>query len=96
MNTTYMVEVTQRDIDDGEPRNCYMCPVALALQRVTGLSVDVDGPILYLFPMHASKLLYCYAPVPVRAFMNRFDTGKPVQPFTFEAKFQECRRRSEG
>lgn len=38
------IEVTQEDIDDGQPGMATHCPIALAMGRATGKQWRVDGP----------------------------------------------------
>lgn len=71
-----LVNVTARDIENGEAGVCSMCPIALALKRkglkgwVLPVSVMVDGTYVVL-PENASD------------FIEMFDNKKPVKPFKF-------------
>jgi len=71
------ISVTQEDIDKGTSRSAY-CPVALAVKRLGYKDVHVLGEIRaddfrFSVPLLAAK------------FIDRFDEGKPVYPFTFTA-----------
>ena len=85
------IEVTGRDIDQGEPRSCERCAVALAVRRAYGVD-DVDvtphGPTIWI-----TVLGRCVrAPAVVREFVDAFDElplGGPfaddrVVPFRFD------------
>lgn len=84
------INVTQKDIDEGIPKNCYDCPVARAIrkalkpdlvavrERFIHLHLRVEGS-----PGSTSKQAFITPPA-VRAFIDAFDEEQPVQPFTFE------------
>jgi len=42
------IEVSAADIKKGERANCRKCPVALALKRVFGEEVSVDGMVYFI------------------------------------------------
>jgi hypothetical protein len=75
------VEVTQADIDHGEPGEPCVCPVARAIARVvaaedwaplvTATSVQFDADCADL-------------PREARDFIGRFDSGQSVEPFSFQ------------
>lgn len=73
------IEVTARDIEKGLPEDKCGCPVALAIRRATGLEVSVWCSM-------SVKVGREYIDLPDEAedFINRFDQGEPVQPFTFD------------
>lgn len=79
----YRVRVTEDHIERGTPLNPYSCPIALALSEIR--------------PRRRRKIVAGYSsirfgkeqydtPPDARAFMDRFDDGKAVRPFTFELK----------
>jgi hypothetical protein len=79
------VEVTQADIDAGEPHACDRCPVALAVLRA--MRDDADEVAV------AANIISCYRdnveitfsmPRTVRVFVKAFDDGEPVSPFAFD------------
>lgn len=75
----YTVNVTQEDIDKGKKGSCSQCPVALAGIRSVGKSFYV-GPTMFAFRFNwIAELPKC-----VVDFIERFDSGQPVQPFTFD------------
>ena len=73
------VEVTQDHIIHGRRSDCTACPVALALEDV------VPGPwyvnALWLYNTRKWEIK---TPKNVEEFMLAFDSGQPVQPFSFE------------
>ncbi len=73
-----IIEVTQDDIDKGEPRACLSCPVTLALNRITGEECHVGS---YIRIPNFGTFNY---PGQVIEFINNFDMGRPVNPFSFE------------
>lgn len=79
---TLRVRVLKSDIRKGVEGSCSRCPIAIAVRRLAprGKSVVVtwDEAILghtttYDLPRVASR------------FIDRFDEGKPVKPFSFTA-----------
>lgn len=76
---TIRVNVTQRDIDRGEACDSGTCPVARAVLRVKGVSfVAVAGEDISINTRRCLLL-----PKKVSKFIERFDDGQPVKPFTF-------------
>lgn len=72
------VEVTAKDIDEGVPRACFGCPVALALTRASKKLVLVSAKMYSLDGIQAEL------PEDVINWVTDFDLGQPVQPITFE------------
>lgn len=77
---TITVEVRWDHIQRGATRNIRACPVALALKDATGTAWTVSQHSLY----EVGSLSYRAAPRSVHDFVVLFDTGTPVQPFSFE------------
>lgn len=77
--TTFTIDVTQDDIDNGVAFDAMQCPVAKAMQRHWPYAA-VDGKCCW--PTHDRK------PLPKKAlrFVDRFDAGKAVKPFKFKLK----------
>jgi hypothetical protein len=88
MTITITVPVTQSDIDNGIRADCWQCPVALALWRVTGWKWHISGYTVGAFPI-ARKQALCDLPLPVWEFIDRFDTDKTVLPFEFRMQVPE-------
>lgn len=80
MKSKHTVRVLKRHIEAGEPATCDRCPIALALNEATGLHWEV-GEYKAI-----AKELSCYFDVPVEArfFVEDFDRGETVEPFSFE------------
>jgi predicted RNA-binding Zn-ribbon protein involved in translation (DUF1610 family) len=76
-----LVEVTQADIDAGEQEECESCPVALATRRATGWPCRVDGVTIEVF--HDCRWHGHDAPAEVESFVDDFDHGDVVLPFSF-------------
>lgn len=75
---TYLIDVTREDIEDGERDSCTSCPVAIAIQRATGKVASVDYGRLELPGCATIRL-----PDFVEKFTLDFDSGAPVEPFSF-------------
>ena len=77
------IEVMQEDIDKGERTACEFCPVARAVCRALGerlgyAKVDGFSIDLGVWPEEEYR-----TPAVVNAFIERFDAGEPVEPFSF-------------
>lgn len=84
---TITVEVTQRNIEEGIRLSCAGCPVALAMNRATGLEWSISGWQMMAFRKLEKDALQTYAlvtPPIARAFISAFDIGRPVEPFSFD------------
>ena len=80
-----LIEVTAEDIKKGEQGNCWRCPIALALIRAFRTD-DVAAPGPYARINHERLDL----PNEVRRFIDDFDNGDEVSPFTFELPIKEA------
>lgn len=80
------INVTQKDIDQGDRDKCQTCPVALALNRVAKKPWVEYGYIRF-----SDGHSRCAVAVPagVHDFMEEFDTGEDVKPFTFKINIPE-------
>ena len=77
-------EVTQDHIDRGHPVEAASCPVALAI-RERYPSVMVDGTEAGYGAYYGySDERWVTLPEDVRWFVREFDSGKPVEPISFE------------
>jgi hypothetical protein len=74
------IKVTQEDIAMGSKNDCFYCPIALALKRHEFVRVHVGTDVFYAdnhpYPLNKKAV----------KFIERFDSGKPVKPFSFEWK----------
>jgi hypothetical protein len=73
------VEVKQEHIDKGVPSNGCECPIALALGEMfpDAQVLVCDGRIEVGFEVAAP-------PQEAKEFINDFDDGEPVAPFSFD------------
>lgn len=72
------ISVTAEDIKQGEPCNGILCPVARAIERITGLSLKVGIEFVEFSDGREAAL-----PKIAQDFIWRFDVKDPVEPFTF-------------
>ena len=81
------IEVTQHDIDYGVRGEYSLCPIARAVKRKINGEVIVFGDDISFFTTDIIRR-YSYYKLPQKAkdFIKRFDEGKKVKPFTFEAR----------
>lgn len=82
---TIKVEVTERDIVHGRTCDCKMCPVAIALHRLTGRVWHVSAEMAY----EMGKGRRFRNPSEVSQWIRQFDLGQAMKPFTFEALIVE-------
>lgn len=75
------ITVTMKDIQRGMPEAEYSCPIALAVKRRTHKEARVLGSD----SIRAGKTQY-YGPRKIDTFIERFDVGMRVRPFSFEMK----------
>lgn len=81
------ISVTAEDIADGRRGSCTKCPIALAIRRLFP-----DAGSILTGPNHLRMLCRsrgwqaCTPPIAV-GFIEAFDRGLPVEPFTFTADF---------
>lgn len=77
-----MVQMTQRDIDNGRPGDPCNCPVARALKReFQDRRVSAGAEYLWVGP--SSRRITWRTPEIVRFFISRFDGGQYVEPLIF-------------
>ena len=69
------IEVTQKHIDEGEKRDCFSCPIALALYE----SMPQKTPKVEGCWTRIGKRTVHNSPR-TRAFISDFDEGYPVKP----------------
>ena len=79
------VEVTQEDIDHGVKGNCVKCPIAKAIGRAAGnTDCGVGITRAHLYSGHERGLISFKLPIEAQNFIERFDDGFEVQPFSFD------------
>jgi len=78
---TLTIQVTSKDIGDGQRRNTWTCPVCIALFRTTGLKWVVEETTCY--PLVNRN---AFIPLPPEAitFISEFDATGFGQPFEFQ------------
>ena len=79
------IRVTKKNIKYGKPNTTDFCPIALAVKsKIKTSNVSVDGETIELTSSRFNGAIY---DLPVRAqkFVDRFDTGDSVKPFSFTA-----------
>ena len=77
------INITQRDIDKGERRNCEGCPVYLALRRTTNVRYVGVRDIGFIRGDGPDRFVLVKTPSRIRDFMVQFDDGHAVKPTRF-------------
>jgi len=75
-----IIEVTQKDIDNGIRCDIGNCPIALAMTRRFNKRVTIGQS----YTLCNDKVVSL--PFDARTFILEFDDGKIVQPFTFNIR----------
>jgi hypothetical protein len=90
MYDTKVIQVTQEDIDRGWARDCGKCPIALAAKRAfpDARYVSVTGDIEMSFGPGRRVQAWSMPDLAI-FFMDDFDKGNKVTPFTFTAQLME-------
>lgn len=82
---THVIEVTEEDIANGQPRIAFSCPVALAISRVTGRRATVSYSHIYLGLLAASgQPDWRLTPPALARWLHAYDNGEEVGPFSFD------------
>ncbi len=76
--TRRLIRLTRADIENGVGLDRYLCPIACALRR-HGLSAPEVGETYVTVGPHLGGTLSERA----KRFIQQFDDGRPVQPFSF-------------
>ena len=82
------IQVTAADIKKARvvaPNRLYNCPVECAVRRALHRKVWVAPRLLCVF--FKGFIRQYRLPASVENFVSRFDEGKQVKPFTFNAKY---------
>ena len=86
------IEVTRHDIDYGVRGEYLLCPIARAVKRKINGEVMVYRDDISIFTTDIIRRYRYYKlqnyklPQKAKHFIKRFDDGKKVKPFTFEAR----------
>jgi hypothetical protein len=76
-----IISVTHADITEGVKNACNHCPIALAIKRAFNCDCVM---VLASFDIIVNSQQYTSEdPETVQEFINNFDNGFPVQPFSF-------------
>lgn len=73
------ITVTEEHIRRGRRRACSACPLALAISEAVGMRMEVGVLSTWCDP---AKLITL--PEEAQEFIDRFDRGRKVHPFSFE------------
>ncbi len=81
MSKKVRINVTQRDIERGIRFTSYTCPIARAARRHPELKGCAVSPDSLAFDNSG----WVWTPLPEKAceFVDSFDGGRPVKPFSF-------------
>lgn len=82
------IQVTEEDIGEGVKSDCYLCPIARAMDRCTGGSASVWSTYAKIV-LHGDVLTIDPLPQSARDFIANFDETRPdhrrePEPFSFE------------
>jgi hypothetical protein len=80
--TTFEIEVTQNDIEQGEEGVFDCCPIGLCLHRLGCEKVDVDEDRI-LLTYNSNRYVY-KTPRAANLFIDDFDSGRKVAPIQFK------------
>jgi hypothetical protein len=78
------VNVTQKHIDIGVPKDCKYCPIAFALRDLGFKHFDVGVISINIFESAYGDVKRINLPKNVGSFIQDFDAGREVKPFEFE------------
>ena len=84
--STKTITVTQNDINLGTPSESDSCPIALAITSSGFYHVFVEDEKIEWFSKYNRRSMI--PPKKVRQFIERFDAGKPVRPFSFQLRWK--------
>lgn len=80
------IEVTQSDIYNGHRNECNKCPIALAMSRYFKCEVTVAYNYCQIPNKLGGSIRIINSEV-MQRFIDDFDSGRPVQPFSFEISY---------
>jgi hypothetical protein len=87
------VQVTADDIDNGIRRDCWKCPVALALWRATGVKWKVWNATAIPLGQPDQQIVL---PPAIWEFIHKFDEWKYPKPMEFDIEFDSSVVQSKG
>ena len=78
------VDVTHEDINRGKQKDCYSCPISLAMNRAEGVSNAAVGmTLLFDYGGERKENTLRYS---LMEFAADFDYGAEVKPFSFDLR----------
>ena len=80
------ITVTKKDILEGTRASGKSCPIALACRRA---GIDIGNGVGMCFIWADPQI---DIPLKVSTFIEKFDDGKPVKPFSFHLKVPSTKR----
>lgn len=84
--TEVVITVTESHIKRGNIAESKSCPIALAFHSKKYTNVDVDGDTV-VFTNRSGREIDFALPNKAKKFIDRFDSGKKVKPFSFTLKY---------
>lgn len=82
------IAVTDQHIAEGEPCSPQQCPVALACIDAGFIRPAITA-LWITCSTSSGEAIAEYTPYETWDFIERFDGGKPVKPFTFELTIRD-------
>jgi hypothetical protein len=80
-----LIEITLADIENGRDNACTLCPLALALHRLTGVRWFVSpDDVVPLVAVGAPDFPHILLPAAARDWIDRYDGGHRMEPISFE------------
>jgi len=81
---TVKISVTSGDIQEGQRRDCFKCPIARAMKRALPSYHITAGPNSLIV-----GTIIIDTPIICKDFMDEFDNHGEVKPFGFEIEIKE-------
>jgi hypothetical protein len=78
------IEVTEQDIAAGRRRQPSACPIALAVKRAYAVERASVAEYDIIVTRWCDRQFKWRTPTPAASFIERFDKGEKVEPFSFE------------
>jgi hypothetical protein len=78
-----LIRVTQKHIDEGEPFQAELCPIALALKETLGVRWTVNNYTAWRTSDPIGSRSAHELSASAEKFIRDFDAGHPVEPFSF-------------
>jgi len=88
MKEKIILNVTASDIGAGERANCFHCPIAKAMVRQFPGCDFASARGTVLFFCRGEQGYRATPPSEAKQFMDDFDSGRTVMPFSFIATFK--------